>query len=423
MARILFLPYAPQLGTLYGLIDIAQFFKKLGDEVYFAGDGKFINIAHKEGYPCYQLPEILFDDYQKFVDKGSLGMHTYESAKEYVAAELALYKDLKPDLIITQGRLTIPVSAKIANIPYVCVTVPFLTEHFVYPKRIPESFDFAVLANFPIIGKFVADNIGNYLKLMSRVWIRPFNKVLKDYKVKPFKSLYDLYKGDMATLIPEEEGLFPVKKSAAKDHFLYSGPLLHFNNFETPDWYARVKELDGDFIYLSMGSSSLTLYPKLLDRLVKIYGNVPNVYIITNTTLVISAKEKSVDLPSNFFITNMAPADQMLALADLTICHGGKGTIYHSILNDVPVLGIPHQAEQEMNLIRIKELQLGDYILAKNLSKISNEELKRRIDSVLNNKVIHKSVHKTAVAIRSCMENLDVIVRSIHTTINKRENG
>jgi UDP:flavonoid glycosyltransferase YjiC (YdhE family) len=224
----------------------------------------------------------------------------------------------------------------------------------------------------------------------------------------------------MATLIPEEESLFPVNKSAAKDRFLYSGPLLHFNNFETPSWYNKAKELDGDFIYLSMGSSSLKLYPQLLDRLVQIYGNMPNVYVITNTTFIISAKEKSTELPPNFFITNMAPADQMLALADLTICHGGKGTIYHSILNDVPVLGVPHQAEQEMNLVRIRDLKLGDFILGKNLSKISNTELKRKIDEVLNDKLIRKSVHKTAAAIRESMNNLDTIVRSIHTTINQK---
>jgi len=420
MAKILFLPYAPQLGTLYGLIDIAQFFKKLGDEVIFAGDGKFIKIAHNEGYDCYQLPEIPFPEYQKFVDKGSLGMHTYKTCKEYVAAELALYKKIKPDLLITQGRHTVPVSAKIANIPYVSVTVPFLTEYFEYPKKIPESINFAILSNFPVVGNLIAHNIGNYYKLMSKIWIRPFNKVLKDYGVKSFNSLYDLYKGDMATLIPEEESLFPVNKSAAKDRFLYSGPLLHFNNFETPSWYNKAKELDGDFIYLSMGSSSLKLYPQLLDRLVQIYGNMPNVYVITNTTFIISAKEKSTELPPNFFITNMAPADQMLALADLTICHGGKGTIYHSILNDVPVLGVPHQAEQEMNLVRIRDLKLGDFILGKNLSKISNTELKRKIDEVLNDKLIRKSVHKTAAAIRESMNNLDTIVRSIHTTINQK---
>jgi UDP:flavonoid glycosyltransferase YjiC (YdhE family) len=210
-----------------------------------------------------------------------------------------------------------------------------------------------------------------------------------------------------------------MKPGYKEERFIYSGPLLHYNHLNTPKWYNETKELDGNFIYLSMGSSSLTLYPLLLKKLARIYGDKPNIYIITNTTYIISAKQKRPQLPSNFFITNMASAEVMLSLADITICHGGKGTIYHSILNGVPLLGIPQQAEQEMNLIRIKELGLGDYLLSKEFLEISDADLKNRIDYVLYNKEIQKNVLNFSSKIRNCMGDLDDIVRKIHIKINQ----
>lgn len=421
MAKILFIPYAPQYGTFYGLLDLAKYFKDLGDEVAFAGDGKFVKVATNEGYNTFHLPEIPFDKYRKYVDHANLGMHNYKSLKTFVESELLLYNKFKPDLIITQARLSVPVSAKIANIPLISVTVPFLTEYFDFPKWIPETLNISFLKNVPILGNILANNIGSYLKSMAKVWIKPYNKLLSEYGIEKFNSLYDLYLGSEATLFPEDETLFPLSREHPDKRFIFTGPLLNFNHLGPPEWYNNVKDLDGKFIYLSMGSSSLTLYPILLEKLVRIYGNKPNYYVITNTTYTLSAKSKQDTLPSNFFITNLASAESLLALADITICHGGKGTVYHSIINAVPVLGIPQQAEQEMNLMRIRALHLGDYILSKEILKISDENLEELIEKILSDKQIRKNTNETSINVRKSMANIHEIINTIHNSLNEKK--
>ncbi len=108
----------------------------------------------------------------------------------------------------------------------------------------------------------------------------------------------------------------------------------------------------------------------------------------------------------------------MLKLADVTITHGGKGTIYHSLIEGVPIFGIPQQAEQEINLKRIKQINLGDYILASNLPGIDNDELEKKINSVISSKRMHNNAIRLSNKIRKEMASIDKIVLRIHKKIN-----
>ena len=419
MAKILFLPYSHQLGSTYGLVDLAVQFKKLGDEIVFAGDGKFLEYAKAAGFNVYPLIEVPFARYRKATDSGNVNFHDEKSITEHVAKELELYKLIKPDLIITQARTTVAVSAKIAKIKLIHVTIAFLTRHYGLSMEMPETFSAFFLTKIPVLGKIINRNTSLFVKLKAKLTVIPYNKVLKKYGLKPFKDMYNLYAGNVMTLIPENSDLFPLNANYPKDKYIFTGPLLQYNNYKVPDWYEESKTKDGNFIYLSMGSSSNVLYPIILKRLIQIYGNKPNYYIVTNTCYLVNIKKIKETLPSNFFITDTAPAQILLELADVTICHGGKGTIYHSLLEGVPIFGIPQQAEQEINLKRITALGLGDFLLANKLSRTTNAELEKKINDVINNKKILNKVLQISDKIRKEMLNIDLIVEKIHNKINK----
>ncbi|MEI7579415.1 MAG: glycosyltransferase [bacterium] len=418
MARILFLPYSHQLGTTYGLVDLATQFKNLGDEIIFAGEGKFLNYASAAGFKVIPLIEVDFKVYREFVDRGNLTFHNEKSIRQHVKAELELYERVKPDLIISQGRTTVALSAQIAKIKLINVSIAFLTKYYGLKVEMPETFSAYFLTQIPIIGKIINNNTHRFVQLKAKMSIKPYNKILKEYGHKPFETMYDVYAGNMLTLIPENSDLFPLNKNYPKDKYIFTGPLLTNNHYQVPDWYNETKEKDGNFIYLSMGSSSDKLYPQILKRLVEIYRNKKNFYIITNSCFLVDLEKIKLTLPDNFFITDTAPAQIMLELADLTICHGGKGTIYHSLIEGVPIFGIPQQAEQEINLKRIKELNLGDYLLASKLKSYSNQRLETMINRILFNKRIKNKVLSFSNKIRTQMTTIDLIVKEIHNKIN-----
>ncbi|MFW5720178.1 MAG: glycosyltransferase, partial [Candidatus Dojkabacteria bacterium] len=76
-----------------------------------------------------------------------------------------------------------------------------------------------------------------------------------------------------------------------------------------------------------------------------------------------------IQFPKHFIITDYIPAEAILSKnCQVSIIHGGRGSLYHALQKGVPILGIPHQGEQEWNLDAIERLKVGKKLSAKTLS-------------------------------------------------------
>ena len=87
------------------------------------------------------------------------------------------------------------------------------------------------------------------------------------------------------------------------------------------------------------------------------------------------------DMVENVFLTKFASAEDMLEVSDLVVTHGGRGTVYDSLEKGIPLIVIPHQAEQEWNADRIVKLGLGLKV-----SKVgySMERLFEQLENILS---------------------------------------
>lgn len=417
MATILFLPYAYQLGSTYPLIDLAKHFSNKGDNVIFAGEGGFMRLVKSSGFKTLKLIEVPYAIYDANISKGQGGFHNYKSVKEFVRDELALYEKIKPDLIISQNRPTVRISAQIANIKHVAVIVSLATKYRGMSFHHAESFTYHELFKLPLIGKILDKNADSIINLIARMWLPPYNKVLKEYKQQPIHDFFDLVEGNLMTLIPESPALFPLKAGYPQDKYFYIGPQLKHSHFKHPDWYNEAKNRDGYFIYLSMGSTTQNIYPYVYRKLVEIFGGRKDINVISNTSWILNGEEEHKNSPENIFVANITPAEIMFKLADLTICHGGNGTIYHSLMYGVPVMGIVERAEHEMNMRRIKELDLGDFISFKKFKTISNAEIESKIIKLLQDKKTHENVIQTAKVINNQIAQIDGLVEFIRKQI------
>ena len=61
----------------------------------------------------------------------------------------------------------------------------------------------------------------------------------------------------------------------------------------------------------------------------------------------------------NVFVEELADGDSLMSVSDVTITHGGNGTVYQALSQGVPVLGIPTFFDQEVNLQRVEALGAG----------------------------------------------------------------
>jgi len=417
MAKILFLPYAEQLGSTYPLIDLAKHFVEKGDEVVFAGEGQFMKLVEASNYATEKLIEVPYALYDSHLSRGSGGFHTYETAKKHIKAELELYQKVRPDLIIAQNRPTSRLSAEIAKIKHVSVIVAMATKYRGNSIHKAESFTYAPIFKIPLIGRVFSKYADQLIEVVARTWLRPYNKIAKEYNIKPLQSFFDLLEGNLMTLIPESASIFPLKEGYPSDNYFYIGPQLTRRHFDPPHWYNEAKERDGIFIYLSMGSTAHKLYPIVFKRLVEIFGDKKGITIVTNTSWIMDGEKEHISTPSNIYVANITPAEIMFELADVTVCHGGNGTIYHSLLFGVPVVGITERVEHEMNMEKIKELNLGDYVLFNKFQKLSDQKIYDLIMNVIKDKKIKENVFEYGKKINEEMTHVDNLVDYIRGKI------
>ena len=98
----------------------------------------------------------------------------------------------------------------------------------------------------------------------------------------------------------------------------------------------------------------------------QVLAEISNACLRLNRQMIISGlsnleAEKLIalvpELKTKAIIKPLINADEILENCDLTICHGGSGTVYQSLMANTPVLCFPHNPDQ--GLSRLQRLGLA----------------------------------------------------------------
>ncbi len=109
-------------------------------------------------------------------------------------------------------------------------------------------------------------------------------------------------------------------------------------------------------IFCSMGSSAKKEF--LIEAVQAIASlrenNFHAVILVPNAICSITEILPLVKNHSNIFVTDQfVPATHVNAMADITLCHGGQGTIQTAMTCGSPIIGFAMQPEQQINLDHI----------------------------------------------------------------------
>lgn len=170
------------------------------------------------------------------------------------------------------------------------------------------------------------------------------NQVCKELSLAPIQYLSDLYEHNLAlisTLPTLDIHQRPMQKS------------VYFHVEETQKnntglhWPPNDKKCI--FAYLKVGNSSVL---PALDALASSGENI--ICYCNRVTPELIAKYTNIQFSS-------VPLDMnsLLKKADAVVCHAGKGTISTALSQGVPLLLLPTHMEQNMNTIRIQQMNLG----------------------------------------------------------------
>ena len=349
MKTILVLSLGASMAHVVRPLEVAKLLREMDYRVVFAGGGNSLQIARQAGFELRHLPEWDLDSLIAKIKNNSKVIHDPEQIDEWVKAELDLFTEVRPDVVLEDLRITCGISTAVAGIPRISIQNAYLN---------PNSAR-GLMDECPDCPRGIMDPGDE----------EPFNQVREKYGLPPVPSLPHMFDADLNLLcdIPEYA---PMK--TIPPNYAYVGPILWGNELASPEW---LKDLDPKkpTLYLSMGSTGpQEIFLKAIETL-----SASDYQVMVTVGSRLNLDDVPGHQPS-VFITSYADGMELVRYADALVCHGGNGTAYQALHAGIPIVSWPTVKDQHWNANRLSEIGVG-------LTVKSPEELLQTVDEILLN--------------------------------------
>ena len=341
--RILFIAEAVTLAHVARPTVLAQ---ALNTEIYdvcFACDPRYNRLFPALPFEREVVYSIPSEDFASALSKGQ-ALYKAATLRRYIEDDLKLINEWQPDLIVGDFRLSLAVSARVANIPYMAISniywSPFARQHHPIPEHITAQ----------LVGINLAQALFNVARpLIFASHCIALNRVCKEYN-QPWLglNLKRVYTEADLTLYADAPGFIQTSQLPDSHHFI--GPILWAPQQSTPAWWNTLAD-DLPVIYLTPGSSGAD---NLLPTTINALADLPVTVIAAS-----AGKPGGGKLPANVFLEDYLPGTKAAQRADLVICNGGSPTTQQALAAGTPVLGICSNLDQYLNMQAIEKAGAG----------------------------------------------------------------
>ncbi len=343
---LLFSPATYNLAETSRCLEIAKACRDDFQIVFMSAGGDFEKLIIEEKFQLENVhprltPEKVVHIYK--IDQGEKfgAMFSRSEIEQYVASEISIINRYRPAAIITGFDFVANLSGKATNTPIIWISQSTWNMAKMMDLGLgsyPDVIDTSILKILPVgLKKWLAKQM---VKWVGRFISKPFNKVARQYNLSSFCTLEDLWQGDYNLLAEPED--FSGNTSLPDNHF-YIGPLIADIRTPLPEVIAQIPK-DKPLVYFAMGSSGR---PKVIKEIIEGFRGQP-FYVIAPVQSKIQGL--AVNIPENVFVVGWIPALEISKQADLSVIHGGVGTVMTAALSGKPVVGVGMMYEQEYNL-------------------------------------------------------------------------
>jgi UDP:flavonoid glycosyltransferase YjiC (YdhE family) len=329
-------------------------------------------------------------------------------AKKLIEGEVEAYKDLKPDVVLfgfwpMAGLAYRMMGRKILGICY--VPVPCTTEKYLdIVPDIPEQVPFFSKLPFKI------RKLMRYLPLFIKRRVPPLRQpnilwaaCKLGWKGK-IVNLFDMLEADL-TIVNDLPDFY--LQSALPEHIVFSGPLFcKPSEADSIDPQIRnifSRQNSSVKIFCTLGSSGTK--DQLLE-IVKVftYGEGLEWSAVILSPISVCPIEEAKGVLGNregvYITDSFVPAQNVNALADIVICHGGQGTLQTALHSGTPLVGVAAQAEQFLNLYNIESKGAGIRIP---MNKWNAENIQKAVHKIITD----KKYSEAAIRLKERMDKMD----------------
>ena len=366
MRKVLVMPDGNWLSHVSRTLEVAKALLELGGyEIVFAGDGEYMRLPRECGFEVRHILTHDADHVMRCSRSGRANWWDYPTLAAHVEADLEIFKQEKPDLVLGDFRLSLSTSCELAEIPLAVILNAAWTDYYSARVRAPEH-----LWVTRALGRWLTTRLFPLVKnAILRLDSRPFRKYRQEHGLSPRHNIWDVWRGDL-NLIVDTPDYGPTEK--LPDSFKYIGPIVWEPDIPPPPWLDRL-DPERPTIYFTMGSTG---FPHFFELAVDLFGGSEYQGVMTTAGMT-----QFNTLPDNFFVVDYAPGSVLMKQSDVVVCQGGNGTIYQALGHGVPIIGIPTMHDQEFNLDRVVALGAGIHLSE---LQFRPEHLKQAVEKILS---------------------------------------
>lgn len=336
-AEAVTLAHMARPAVLAGMLDPAEF------EVVVARDARYVSLFPDLSVRQIDLYSVSTQEFVSALAKGS-PLYGKEVLEHYIEDDLRVIDQEKPDIVVGDFRLSLSVSARLRNIPYVAIANAYWSPYAQLSYTIPEH------PLNRILGVGQAEALFRAVRpIIFALHSVPLNRVRKRHGLKTLGlNLNRVYTDSDYVLYADIPSLVDMKDLPANHRYL--GAVLWSPAHEYPAWWPDVDDSACN-IYLTLGSSGRAdLVPAIVDALADMPVKL----------LVSTAGQRALPLDSpNLFSAEYLPGEAAAGKSKLVICNGGSLTTYQAFSQSVPVLGIAGNLDQHLNMSAIEKRGAG----------------------------------------------------------------
>ncbi len=372
LIKIAFATIFQDAGEATRAIEIALNIKKYKPEdfdmdiVFISRGSRFEQKAIEAGFEIYRAKPGMsgIGIHQDLRMKPGELVGDRQIAFDLLSGEIEAYREIKPDIVIYGFWPIGGIARRMQDrvIPGICFVPLPLAEAFLEElKDIPEQMK--ALSMLPPLFRYkIVKNIPKALKqrlpLLRHSNIREAAQKL-GWQGEPLINIFSMLRADL-TIVNDLPDYYDLKRF--HENICFTGPLFA-RSAENDSLDPQIEEIfshetNNVKIFCTLGSSGSK---EQLVEIIKVFtegeGLKWNAVILSPPSIcpLQEARAYAKSRKGIFITDKFVPAKKINSLADITICHGGQGTVQTAAASGTPIVGIAQQPEQQMNLDHMKD--------------------------------------------------------------------
>lgn len=383
--KILFFAESATLAHVIRPVVLADTLNPAQYDVSIATSADFKSIASQTGLPIHDLWSIGSKAYLAAVNAGQV-VFSYSVLKRYVQDDLRLINLIQPDVIVGDFRLSLAVSARLAKIPYVGISNAYWSPYAQIKYEIPAH------PTTKWLGFTTANHVFQLLRpVILAHHSLPMYKLCRKYGIKPFGfDLRRVFTEADISVFADAPEMVPTQDCGVSDRYTYIGPVIWSPEVALPP-ELTTQSKESPLIYITMGSSG---DPSLLNTIAKAAASL-------GCRVAVATASGSLDktIQGQIITRDFLPGSSIAAMAKLVICNGGSPSTHQALLQGTPVLGIPANMDQLLNMNFIMATGAGLKIRA---DQITYDNIRTAAQQILNEDSFSKNAQQVENWFRDC---------------------